>query len=237
MTGASVKLLVIEDEDAVRTGIVEALAAEGYEVTACEDGVSGLEKFRTNSADLVVLDVMMPKMDGFEVLRQIRATKLTTPVLMLTAKAAEVDKVVGLEIGADDYLTKPFSMREFLARVKALLRRAQFKPQSEGDSVAELVNLTIGRVVIDFRTYRAHRGTDEIDLSAKEYDLLRCLASRPDVPVSRNQLLDEVWGYNSYPTTRTVDNFIARLRHKIEEEPDKPRHILTVHGVGYKFVQ
>ncbi|MCC6932647.1 MAG: response regulator transcription factor [Deltaproteobacteria bacterium] len=231
------KLLVIEDEEAVRTGITEILMAEKYEVVACEDGVCGLEKFKTENADLVILDVMMPKMDGFEVLRQIRAVKSMTPVLMLTAKAAEVDKVVGLEIGADDYLTKPFSMREFLARVKALLRRSAVKAANGDAQLAELATLTIGSVVIDFKSYRAHKGEMEIDLSAKEYDLLKCLASRPDIPVSRNQLLDEVWGYNSYPTTRTVDNFIARLRRKVEDEPENPRHILTVHGVGYKFVQ
>ena len=237
MTQAGPKILIIEDEAAVRIALADNLKVEGYEVIACEDGFKGLEEYKNQNPDLVILDVMMPKIDGIEVLRQIRALKAITPVIMLTAKSEEVDKVVGLEVGADDYLTKPFGMRELFARIKAHLRRSQMAPEAGEHEAPQLTILTIGNVVIDFKTYRAKKGTEEIELSAKEFELLKCLASRPDIPVTRDQLLDEVWGYNSYPTTRTVDNFIARLRQKIEDVPDHPRHIITVHGVGYKFVE
>lgn len=227
------KILLIEDETVVRIGLEENLACEGYRVVACENGTDGIEAYKKENPDLVILDVMMPGIDGLEVCRQIRSLGRPTPIIMLTAKCAEVDKVVGLELGADDYLTKPFGMRELFARIKAVLRRAK-GVQKEPEERAE--SLSLGHVTVDFKAYRARRGDEEILLSAKEFELLKYLASRPDVPVTRDQLLDHVWGYNSYPTTRTVDNFIARLRHKIEIVPEKPRHILTVHGVGYKFV-
>lgn len=234
MNGTSAKILIIEDEGAVREGLVDNLKFEGYEVICSENGNTGLEAFASEKPDLVILDVMMPGLDGLEVCRRIRATQSETPIIMLTAKGSEVDKVVGLELGADDYLTKPFGMRELFARVKAILRRMQGS-KSQAAPVKE--ELQFGEVTIDFRTYRAHRGDAELTLSAKEFELIRFLASQPDVPVSRDQLLDQVWGYNSYPTTRTVDNFIARLRNKVEQIPDQPKHIITVHGVGYKFVQ
>ena len=239
------KILVIEDEGAVRAGLVDGLSLEGYEVVHCEDGPTGLERYKEAQPDLVILDLMMPGIDGLEVCRRIRADSQNTPIIILTAKTSEVDKVVGLELGADDYLTKPFGMRELFARVKTQLRKRQLileassvPPSAEGAKNGHgLEELAIGEVHIDFRTYRARKGEEELSLSAKEFDLLKFLASRPDVPVSRDELLDQVWGYNNYPTTRTVDNFIARLRQKIENIPDRPRHLLTVHGVGYKFVQ
>ena len=230
------KILLIEDETVVRLGLEENLRSEGYEVVACDNGVAGYEAFVTEEPDLVVLDVMMPGLDGLEVCRKIRALGGHTPIIMLTAKCGEVDKVVGLEIGADDYLTKPFGMRELFARIRALLRRSQASEAAATIS-PKLERIMVGLVSVDFTTYRAHRGEEEIPFSAKEFELLKYLSSRPDVPVTRDQLLDEVWGYNSYPTTRTVDNFIARLRQKIEEMPDRPKFIVTVHGVGYKFVQ
>ncbi len=231
------KILVIEDEGAIRAGLVDNLSFEGYQVICSENGLMGLEAFERERPDLVILDVMMPGLDGLEVCRRIRALQSYTPIIMLTAKCSEVDKVVGLELGADDYLTKPFGMRELFARVKAVLRRYQVQNVPEAAKEPEPSDeLTFGEVQIDFRTYRAKRGGADLSLSAKEFELLRFLASQPDIPVTRDQLLDQVWGYNSYPTTRTVDNFIARLRHKIEEIPDRPRHIITVHGVGYKFV-
>lgn len=242
MTGCGSKILVIEDEPTVRAGLEDNLILEGYQVVCSEDGVKGLELFKTLDPDLVILDVMMPGIDGLEVCRQIRSLKNSTPIIMLTAKGGEVDKVVGLELGADDYLTKPFAMRELFARIKAVLRRyTVVNGHDEGEveranGVIDGHELRFSTVVVDFRTYRARKGEDELDLSAKEFELLKFLASQPDVPVSRDQLLDQVWGYNNYPTTRTVDNFIARLRQKVEDSPDKPRHILTVHGVGYKFV-
>lgn len=240
MRESSKKILVIEDEGPVREGLVENLKFEGYEVIWRDNGVSGLEAFESEKPDLVVLDVMIPGVDGLEVCKRIRASAQFTPIIMLTAKCSEVDKVVGLELGADDYLTKPFGMRELFARIKAVLRRAEALnggAEGSGEEPALADELNFGDVIIDFRTYRARRGEEEIVLSAKEFELLRYLAAQPDVPITRDELLDNVWGYNNYPSTRTVDNFIARLRHKVEEVPDKPRHIITVHGVGYKFVQ
>jgi len=238
MSSPALKILVIEDEETVRIGLEDNLTLEGYEVVSCDNGRSGLETFSELGPDLVILDVMMPEMDGLEVCRQIRGIKPDVPIIMLTAKCGEIDKVLGLEIGADDYLTKPFGMRELFARIKALLRRSQqIQANGNGNGAVALEELSFGEVIIDFKSYRASRSGSEISLSAKEFELLKYLSSRPDIPVSRNQLLDEVWGYNSYPTTRTVDNFIARLRNKVEEVPNKPRHIVTVHGVGYKFVE
>lgn len=237
MTESGYKILLVEDEEIVRSGIKDNLECEGYHVVACSDGRRGLDTARSEDPDLIILDVMMPGMDGLEVCRQLRADGKFTPIIMLTAKCAEVDKVVGLEIGADDYLTKPFGMRELFARVKALLRRSkQPAGHSEEGEQSEPARLSFSDVTVDFQSYRAQRAGTDIVLSAKEFELLRCLSSKPDIPFTRDQLLDHVWGYNSYPTTRTVDNFIARLRQKVEPTPDAPRHILTVHGVGYKFV-
>ena len=235
------KILVIEDEPMVRVGLEDNLAVEGYEVIACEDGEKGLQAFRDLKPDLVILDIMMPGMDGLEVCRRIRAHDDGTPIILLTARSTEIDKVVGLEVGADDYLTKPFGMRELAARVKAHLRRSSTITNVITQEVQKALNepndeVSFSDVHIDFRTYRAERAGEEVVLSAKEFEVLRYLSAKPDQPVSRNELLDQVWGYNSYPSTRTVDNFIARLRQKLEEQPDKPRHIQTVHGVGYKFV-
>lgn len=229
------KVLVVEDEPTVRVGLVENLKFEGYEVAEAENGLMGVAKFKETTPNIVILDLMMPGIDGFEVCRQIRSICNRTPIIMLTAKGSEVDKVVGLEIGADDYLTKPFGMRELFARMKALLRRVQ-NSDAQTDEL-QIERLEIGEIVVDFKTYRAQKGEEEILLSAKEFELLKFLCCRPDVPVSRDELLDNVWGYNNYPSTRTVDNFIARLRNKLEEVPDKPRYLLTVHGVGYKFVE
>ncbi|MBL7662917.1 response regulator transcription factor [bacterium] len=239
MTATATKILLIEDEEVVRLGLEENLKCEGYEVISCENGRLGLEAFQAQNPDLVILDVMMPEMDGLEVCRNIRSSRDDIPVIMLTAKCAEIDKVVGLELGADDYLTKPFAIRELIARIKAVLRRAKARPQQESATPTTekpVEQLNFGVVEIDFKSYRARRGQQELELSAKEFELLKFLAKNEDIPVSRDVLLDQVWGYNSYPTTRTVDNFIARLRQKLEDIPDRPRHILTVHGVGYKFV-
>ena len=177
-----------------------------------------------------------PEIDGLEVCKRIRAKADTIPVIMLTAKDNEIDKVVGLEIGADDYLTKPFGMRELVARIKALLRRsAPAQPKEK-----ELLEIKFSGVKIDFKSYRAWKeegsSEKEFSMSAKEFEIIKHLAKQPDVPVSRNDLLNQVWGYDNYPTTRTVDNFIARIRNKIEPTPDSPKHLVTVHGVGYKFV-
>lgn len=238
--GDVIKILLVEDDQSVRESLKENLSIEGYEVLTADDGLSGLVLFEEAFPDLVILDVMMPGLDGLEVCRKIREFKRGTPVIMLTAKCGEVDKVVGLEVGADDYLTKPFAIRELQARIRALLRRVnELSFSTQGKSLNEQIEvetLDLGHVQVDFRTYQAFRSGEEIGMSAKEFELLKFLAMHSDKPVSRDQLLDQVWGYDHYPTTRTVDNFIARLRNKIEEVPAKPRHILTVHGVGYKFV-
>lgn len=240
MDNSVVKILIVEDEPTVRAALQDNLEFEGYKVLGAANGIEGLDVFERERPDLVILDVMMPGIDGLELCKRIRALQTGTPIIMLTAKCAEVDKVVGLEIGADDYLTKPFGMRELFARIKALLRRVnvlngQMQVEPNEDGLQEVV---IGEVHVDFRTYRARRrdNSEDLSLSAKEFDLLRYLVSRPDIPVSRDQLLDEVWGYNSYPSTRTVDNFIARLRQKFEVSPERPQYIITVHGVGYKYV-
>ena len=224
---ANEKILVVDDDTNICELLRLYLTKEGYQVTTANDGEEGLDKFNQVKPDMVLLDVMMPKMDGLEVCRRIRKAG-NTPVLMLTAKGETFDKVLGLELGADDYLAKPFGMRELVARVRALLRRTQNRQ--------EINEVSFDNVSIDFRAYKAERDARPLELSAREYRLLRYLVAKHGTVVTRDELLDEVWGYNSYPTTRTVDNHIARLRAKIEENVEEPRHILTVHGVGYKFV-
>ncbi len=236
------RVLVIEDEEIIRMSLAENLSLEGYKVTSVEDGERAVSVFKNDGADIVVLDLMLPKLDGLEVLKQIKVQNPAVPVIILTARADEVDKVIGLEIGADDYITKPFGTRELFARIKALLRRTQVSlsdtqaQNSAFTAAPTLENCEIGDVKIDFKTYRASKKGVTLELSVKEFELLKYLISRPDIPVSRNDLLDGVWGYNNFPTTRTVDNFIARLRQKIEDVPDKPKYLVTVHGIGYKYV-
>lgn len=224
------KLLIIEDELPMRTALCETLAADGYKVRAAADGVTGLERALCEEHDLILLDIMMPRLDGFELCRELRRRGRKTPVLMLTAKGLIDDRVQGLDAGADDYLVKPFSMRELLARVRALLRRAE-RDKSAPNS------LTLGGSVIDFVRQSALRDGKSLDLSQKEYAILRLLASRPGETVSRETFLDEVWEYNAWPTTRTVDNFISSLRAKLEPDPEHPRFIETVRGSGYRLAR
>jgi DNA-binding response OmpR family regulator len=221
-------IVIIEDEESVRTGLTLNLELEGYRVIGAHDGVEGVEAVNKHTPDLVILDVMMPRKDGFAVCRELRNAGISTPLILLTARSEEVDKVLGLELGADDYLAKPFGMRELMARVKALLRRTQ--------STQEIDTIQFDDVIVDFKAYKAERSSNPLELSAREYRLLRFLVAKKGNVVTRDELLDEVWGYNSYPSTRTVDNHIAKLRQKIETNVDEPKHILTVHGVGYKFV-
>jgi DNA-binding response OmpR family regulator len=222
------RLLIIEDEAPMRTALVETLKAEGYRVLAAADGPAGLELGCSEPFDLVLLDVMMPGLDGFALCRELRKRGRTMPVLMLTAKGQVDDRVQGLDSGADDYLVKPFSLRELLARVRALLRR-------QGRSEAIGSELMIGAVRIEFEKRSLIRGSSRFDLSEKECGILRLLASHAGETVSRERFLDVVWGYNAYPSTRTVDNFIATLRAKIEENPAQPRHLISVRGVGYRL--
>jgi len=223
------QILVIEDDAAILTGLTDNLEAEGYEVSTATDGETGYELLQRKEPDLVVLDLMLPKMGGLEVCRRAREAGITTPILMLTARGEETDRVLGLDLGADDYVTKPFSVRELMARIRAILRRSQ--PQ------APLVDqVSFGDVSVDFLSYEVRRGDEEIAMTRKEFGVLRYLVSRPGEVVTRDQLLDEVWGYGFYPTTRTVDNHVAALRSKLETDPASPQHLVTVHGVGYKWI-
>jgi len=223
-------ILVIEDDPAILRGLADNLKYESYAVATASSGDAGLAMVRERKPDLVILDLMLPKLSGYEICRKLRAEGNQVPILMLTARGEEADRVLGLDIGADDYVTKPFSVREVLARVRALLRRsAPGKPAAPDE-------LRFGDIVVDFRSYEAARAGQPMELTRKEFGVLRYLASRAGEVVSRDELLSEVWGYESYPTTRTVDNHIASLRAKIERDPANPDYLRTVHGVGYKFV-
>jgi DNA-binding response OmpR family regulator len=227
------RILVIEDEPQMRLGLRDNLELEGYEVETAVDGDEGLLKAAAFSPDLVILDVMLPKKNGFDVCRDLRARSVTTPIVMLTARSAETDKVLGLELGADDYVTKPFSITELLARVRAVLRRAGAgagAPKPTADV------MQIGDLEVDFKLHQARRGKVRIEFTAREFDLLRYFVQHTGQVVTREQILNEVWGYEEFPTTRTIDNFVAKLRQKIEPSPHAPEHILTIHGSGYKFV-
>ena len=223
------KILIVEDEPNMVAGLRDNFEYEGYQVITAADGVEGLQRALADSPDLVVLDVMMPRMSGLDVCKQLKAKRPSVPVIMLTARGQEVDKVVGLELGADDYVTKPFSIRELLARVKAVLRRARTVPR-------EQERYSFSDVEVDLRAYRTVRRGKEVELSAKEFELLKYFLCHTGETLSRDRLLEDVWGYEHYPTTRTVDAHIVRLRQKLEPNPEEPRFILTVHGVGYKFV-
>jgi DNA-binding response OmpR family regulator len=223
------KILIIEDEQDLIKGLKLNLSDEGFEVGWAVNGVEGLRKAIEEAPDLIILDIMLPEMDGLEVCRKLRQKNIDIPVIMLTAKGGEIDKVVGLEIGADDYMTKPFSIRELLARIKARLRHAE----REGKSVPELYSCS--DIEIDFNKFKIKRKGKEQDLTSLETDILKYFVIHRGEVVSRNDLLDKIWGYDSYPTTRTVDNHILKLRKKIEEDPSHPRYILSVYGGGYRF--
>ena len=223
------RILVIEDEPQMLLGLRDNLELEGYEVATAADGDEGLAKAASFQPDLVILDVMLPRKNGFDVCRELRARSNATPVVMLTARNQETDKVLGLELGADDYVTKPFSITELLARVRAVLRRAGSRP-------ATTDVYRIGDLEIDFRVHQARRGKQRVEFTAREFELLRYFVTHIGQVVTREQILNEVWGYEEFPTTRTIDNFVAKLRQKIEKAPHAPEHILTIHGSGYKFV-
>jgi DNA-binding response OmpR family regulator len=226
------RILIIEDDVSILNGLKDVLTFKSYDVLTATDGASGYEVAVEKMPDLIILDIMLPKMDGFTLCKKLRDQGNMTPVLMLTARGEEPDKVQGLDIGADDYVTKPFSLPELLARVRALLRR---RPREEKEKTPP-DSLKLGNVFLDFRKYKALRAGQPMSLTPKEYGVLRCLASRFGDVVTRDELLDEVWGYEKFPTTRTVDNHLAQIRSKIEENPSDPRYLITVHGVGYKLV-
>ena len=222
------RLLLVEDEPGLVFTLTDRLVREGYEVETSQDGESGLERAAAGPFDLVILDVMLPRLGGFDVLRELRRRRNETPVIMLTARGQTVDKVVGLKLGADDYVTKPFDMMELLARIEARLRRVPGAPSSAA-------RYQFGDVVVDFRKAEVTRAGQPVELAAREFQLLRYFVEHRGATLTREELLNEVWGYNAMPSTRTVDVHVAWLRQKIEPTPRYPRYILTVHGMGYKF--
>jgi two-component system alkaline phosphatase synthesis response regulator PhoP len=222
------RILIVEDEPDLLRGLELNLKAEGYGVLTAVNGDIGLATALSERPDLVLLDIMLPGKSGLDVCRELRRRDFDAPVIMLTARADEVDRVVGLEIGADDYITKPFGIRELLARIRVQLRR---RVAARSDDV-----LRFAEVEIDFDKQEAKRRGQRVELTGKEFDILRLLSKHRGAIVTRERLLDEVWGYEHYPTTRTVDNHIMRLRQKLEPEPANPRHILSIYGEGYKFV-
>jgi DNA-binding response OmpR family regulator len=221
------RILIIEDEPDMALGLRDNFEFEGYAVSVARDGEEGLKQALAEKPDLIILDVMMPRMSGLEVCRQLRGRNVDAPIIMLTARGQEMDKVIGLETGADDYVTKPFGLQELLARVRARLRR-------QGRRSIETYHF--GDIDLDFNRYQASKDGRPLDLSPREYEILKYLIERRGETVTREQLLDEVWGYDNYPLTRTIDNHIAKLRHKIEPVPAEPRHIITIHRIGYRFL-
>lgn len=226
----SKKILLVEDEPGLVLTLSDCLADEGYAVSVAQDGETGLHKAKQEAFDLLILDVMLPRKNGFDVLRDLRQHGVTTPAIMLTARGQVIDKILGLKLGADDYLTKPFDMGELLARIEAIMRRT---PQLD-QTTAEVY--TFGDVRVDYRRAEVTRNGQPVELAAREYHLLRYLIEHREATISRDELLNEVWGYDAMPTTRTVDVHIGLLRQKLEPNPRHPQFILTIHGLGYKFV-
>jgi DNA-binding response OmpR family regulator len=224
-------ILIVEDEPEMANGLKDNFEFDGHMVSIAQDGEIGKEMAINGTFDLIILDIMLPKKSGFDLCKEIRSGGISTPVIMLTARGQEIDKVLGLELGADDYITKPFSVRELLARVKAVLRRYTDKTES-GKSMHEM-----GRLKIDFQHFYAEDEQGEVELTHKEFELLKYFIRNTGKTISRDQMLDNVWGYEVYPTSRTVDNYILHLRKKIEYNPERPRHLLTVHGIGYKYIE
>lgn len=223
------KILIIEDDEALLQTLTTVLELENFKVIAATDGEQGLSMADKEKQDLLVLDWVLPSLSGLEICQQLRARGITTPIIILSGKKKEeIDKVLGLELGADDYLVKPFSTKELIARIKAVLRRT--KPE-----VTEVEEYSFGDVSIDFKKQIAFKGKKEIHLTAKEYNLLKLLISHEEDVVSRETILNEVWGYDKFPTTRTVDTFIHNLRKKIEDDPSHPAHLITTPWAGYKF--
>jgi len=224
------RILIIEDEPDLIKGLKLNLSDEGFDVNWAVNGVEGLRKALEETPDLIILDIMLPEMDGLQVCRELRQKNISIPIIMLTAKGEEIDKVVGLEIGADDYITKPFSVRELLARIKTQLRHAE----REGKAVPKIYSF--GDIEIDFAQFKVKRKGKELDFTSLEMEILKYFIAHRGEVVARNDLLDKIWGYESYPTTRTIDNHILKLRKKIEEDPSHPKYILSVYGGGYRFI-
>ena len=223
------KILIIEDDRSILKAVETNLVGEGYEVETAMDGLTGLERASDPSQDLILLDLMLPKLPGEEICLRLRQNGITTPILFLTAKNEEEHRIAGFELGADDYVAKPFSIRELLGRIQAILRRAAGQKHL-------LAHYHFADVALDFVKMEARKGDDPVVLTTREFAILRLMVSNKGVVISRDRLLNEVWGYDAYPSTRTVDNQIVKLRQKLEDDPENPRFILTVRGTGYKFV-
>lgn len=224
-------ILIIEDEIEMAQGLKDNLEYEGFQVFLAHDGETGLELALEKSLDLILLDIMLPLKSGFDVCKQLRSKNATIPIIMLTARGQEIDKVLGLELGADDYITKPFSLRELLARIHAVLRRVSVKENNSNVTVQKM-----GKLIVDFSRYFARDEKGEVSLTHKEFEILKFFRQHTGEAISRDVLIKNVWGLDAFPTTRTVDNHIVKLRKKIEIDPSFPQHILTVHGIGYKFI-
>lgn len=222
------KVLIIEDDESTLAGIVEILTAEQFDCESSESGSGGLEMALKNYYNIILLDLMLPGINGLDICKELRQRGNMTPVIMLTAKKEEIDKIVGFELGADDYITKPFSIRELLARIKAVLRRSNYDHTTKSE-------VEFGDVKINFKKQELFKAGEEKKLSTTEFKVLHFMIDHEGEVISRNQLLDEVWGYDAFPTTRTVDNYILSLRKKIENDPSEPVHLLTVPKAGYKF--
>ncbi len=229
---APIKILIVEDDPHILLGLEEVLKSDGFEVAVCNRGDQAVDAVTKHRPSLIVLDVMLPGKSGYDICRELRAKKAATPILMLTAKGQEIDKVVGLDLGADDYVTKPFGVRELLARIHAVLRRAAPNPATGAVSDALF---QIGSATIDPKTFQLKRGKHVEELTAKELKLLQLFYAHPGEVLSRDRLLNEVWGYSYYGTTRTLDQVIVQLRKKLGDNGGEPKHLLTVHGVGYKL--
>lgn len=224
------KILLIEDDPAIRLAVSESLAAGNFVVTESENGEKGFALALKGNFDLIILDLILPDIDGTEICKTLRANGIRIPIIMLTSRMDDIDKILGLEIGADDYITKPFNMRELIARTRALLRRVNF-------DTGDFDSYSFGNVHIDFKKFEVTKNGNPVKLSATEFRILHYFVQHEGEVISRDKFLDDVWGYESYPTTRTVDNFILSLRKKIEDNPAEPKHLITVHKIGYKFIK
>jgi DNA-binding response OmpR family regulator len=231
MTMTTTRVLIVEDDEAMSVALRDGFQYEGYAVTLARDGEAGLELATAEAPDLILLDVMLPRMTGLDICRQLRSDGNPVPIIMLTARGQEIDKVLGLKLGADDYITKPFGFMELLARAEAVLRRSR-SPLSATEPPA---TYRFGDVTIDFKHHEARKGSEAVDLSPREFQLLAYFIQHRGEIVTRETLLDTVWDYNAIPFTRTVDMHIAKLRKKVEDNPSDPKHIITVHRLGYKF--
>jgi DNA-binding response OmpR family regulator len=222
-------ILVIEDDPAISLGLTKNLKYEGYDVLSAQQGEKGLELAIDRQPDLILLDIMLPNMSGFEICKTLKRNEVDIPIIILSAKDSEIDKIMGLDLGADDYITKPFSIRELIARINAVLRR---KKRYEKD----MEGFSFGEIEIDFAARTVQRNGRDLELSPREFDLLGFFVRHPNEVMDRRQILNKVWGYDYYGTARTIDNFVTKLRHKMEPDPTKPVHFVTARGIGYKFV-